>query len=292
MLESCKKEIPFLGVGVSLNPLWLEGIMSEITQAVPMIDWVEIYPENYLDRKMTHSACPSALKSLDATLGELALKGLPLVPHGDWLSVGDTDALDENYMKRLKRLLQCIQAPWFSDHLCFSSVDHVSLLGFMPLPRTSEVVRHIVPRIRAIQNYMALPFLVEPFFSYAREGSQELTEAQFIAEIVEQADCGLLLDAKVVHANTHRQRLDPVAFLAEIPLDRVVEVHMAGYRYSTPEADRKLHGVLREILIRTRPCGVLLEHVETVPADFQEVMDVTAEVRRVMNPLNCKEKAA
>jgi len=120
----------------------------------------------------------------------------PLVPHGLEMSIGSPDGLNGRYLEAVAGLVSDLAAPWFSDHLCFTRSGGVPLL---------------------LEN-----------ITYHLDMGGELTEAQFLCEILEHGDCGLLLDVTNLHVNSVNHRYDPIEFLNTIPLERVGQVHLAA----------------------------------------------------------------
>jgi uncharacterized protein (UPF0276 family) len=143
----------------------------------------------------------------------------------------------------------------------------------LPLPFTWEAVHHIVPRIRVVQERLERPFLIENISYYATMGPQELTEAQFLAEILERSDCGLLLDVNNIFVNAQNHGYDPGEFLNAIPLERVVQLHVAGHlRQKHLVVDTHAEPVCSEVwdllaVVIQRTCakGILLERDDNLP---------------------------
>jgi hypothetical protein len=152
-----------------------------------------------------------------------------LVAHGVSLSIGSTDPLDLQHVRRLKRFCDDCHSPWFSDHLCFTRVDHVNLNDLIPLPFTDETVRHVAERARIVQDMTQRPFLLENVTYYMAPSRSQMSEAEFITRILDEADCGLLLDVSNVVLNSKNHGFDPEEFLRSIPVERVGQLHLAGY---------------------------------------------------------------
>src|SRR5262249_52628384 len=152
-----------------------------------------------------------------------------LVSHGVNLSLGSGDPLNMDYLLELKRLLDEFDVPWWSDHLCFASNSELYFNDLLPLPWSHEAVNHVCERIKRAQDYIGRPLLVENITYYMQMPGRQMHEAQFISEVLERADCGMLLDLNNVFVNSVNHRFDPYEFLSAIPLDRVVQIHMAGH---------------------------------------------------------------
>ena len=268
------KHCPVLGVGLGLRSSLLEDTLA----ATDLLDWLEITPENYMGRGGSSQRQLERIKA-----------AYPLVSHGVSLSIGSVDRWDEHYLTALEALFETINPPWFSDHLCFSGIQGRYFNDLMPLPRTWEAVAHCVQRIRAIQERFERPFLVENISYYLDYPDSELSEVQFLGEILEQSDCGLLLDVNNLYVN-HVNRpgqgdLEPHSFLAALPLERVVQIHVAGHNYY-PEGGIDTHGspvrdnvweLLDWTLSRCNPCGIMLER----DLDIPPFAELTPELRKL-----------
>jgi uncharacterized protein (UPF0276 family) len=203
----------------------------------------------------------------------------PLVSHGVSLSLGSVDPLNPAYLDELEDLFAWTHPPWFSDHLCFSSIEGVYFNDLMPLPKTWETVEHVVRRIGTLQERFQRPFLFENISQYLHAPEDELSDAVFITSILKSADCALLLDVNNVYVNSQNHDFNPISFLEQIPLERVVQIHMAGH-HQFNEGLVDTHGaaviepvwaLLEWVLQQARPSGLLLERDTEIPP-FEELV--------------------
>ncbi|MDH4380229.1 MAG: DUF692 domain-containing protein [Vampirovibrionales bacterium] len=214
--------LPWLGFGVGLKDTYCDAIVSHAQTAdcTEQIDWLEIIPENYMNK---------GGYSLDV-LNTLIKADFPMSSHGVNLSLGSTDPLNTDYVSSLKELFNTVQPVWFSDHLSFSSVNGHYLNDLMPLPFSQEAVDHCVTKICQVQQEFEAPFIIENISYYAEfKDAGGMNEAEFLTQILEKSDCGLLLDINNVYVNSRNHGYDPIGFLQSIPLERVVEIHIAGH---------------------------------------------------------------
>ncbi|HEY9786061.1 MAG TPA: DUF692 domain-containing protein [Candidatus Obscuribacterales bacterium] len=259
-----KAMLPILGVGLGYRP----EIAEETLEHPERIDFLEIVSENYLNTGSLR------LKELDRA-GDFQI-----IPHGISLSIGSTDPIDIDYLNDLRSLFLRIGAPWWSDHLCFTGIGGMHLHELCPLPYTNEAVRHVAERIWKIQEYMGLPFLLENITSYMTLPGAEMDEARFTAEVLERADCGMLLDVNNVFVNAHNHNYDPYAFVDALPLERVVQIHIAGHRRSEAlwidtHGSKICDGVydlLAYVLRKTKVHAILLERDQYFPK-FSAILD-------------------
>jgi uncharacterized protein (UPF0276 family) len=260
------------GVGLGLRWDLVEDILG---RPPPELAWIEVAPENYMRRG---GRFPAALTA--------CADRWPIVTHGLCMSLGGTDPLDRTYLKTLGDFRRAIGSPWHSDHLCFGAVDGVALHDLLPLPFTRAAVDHVAARIRQAQDALGVPMAVENISYYAHPGEPEMDEGDFVAEVVAASGCQLMLDVNNLYVNATNHRFDPRALLAKMPLDRVIQIHVAGHDESDPRVLIDTHAeplkdevyeLLAWTLKRTGQVPVLLERDDNFPP-WEELC---AELRRL-----------
>jgi len=248
------------GVGLGLRWPLLEDLLEHPSAELA---WLEIAPENYMRRG----------GRFPATL-ETCLERWPVVTHGLSLSLGGTEAPDRSYLHTLRDFLQRVQTPWHSDHLCFSIASGTAAHDLLPLPFSKAMVTQVVDRIRSAQDALGVPIAVENISAYVIVPGSEMTESEFVTEVVQRAECQLLLDVNNVFVNAQNHGFDAKTALAAMPLDRVVQLHMAGHE-RTPEGCIDTHAedicddvfaLLAWTLQRTGPVPILLERDDNFPS--------------------------
>jgi uncharacterized protein (UPF0276 family) len=202
------------GFGLGLRPDHYQAILDD----EPAIDWLEIVSENYL----VDGGRP--LRMLDRIA-----ERYPLAMHGVSLSIGGSDPLDRDYLRRLAALARRVRPQLISDHLCWTAIDGVQLHDLMPLPHTEEALRHVAARVRQVQDVLGRQILLENVSSYLRFDGDTLAEWQFLAELVAESGCGLLLDVNNVYVNSRNHGFDALAFLDGLPRGGVRQIHLAGH---------------------------------------------------------------
>jgi uncharacterized protein (UPF0276 family) len=203
-----------LGIGIGLRVPHYRHILAE----KPCLGWFEIISENY----MVDGGRP--LEILDEILDRYTV-----VQHGVSLYFGSTDPIDRVQLEKLKRLAKRTKTPFLSDHLCWGSVDGTYTHDLLPLPFTFQAAKHTARRIKAAQDYLEVPVCVENVSSYAEFHASEMNEWQFLTEVTEQADCGILLDVNNIYVSAWNHGFDPYEYLNNIPLHRVAQIHVAGH---------------------------------------------------------------
>lgn len=256
------------GVGLGLRWEFLE----EVLQGPPIdVAFFEVSPENYMRRGGYYPAALEALKERYA-----------FVTHGLTLSLGAVDPPSPSYLSELDAEITRLGSPWHSDHLCFSSAGPLMLHELLPLKHSRESVTRVADRLRAVQDRLGVPMAVENISYYAHPGAPEMPETEFIRQVIEQSGCGLLLDVNNVYVNAKNHGFDARAFILDLPLERVVQVHVAGHTPSKwdPELVIDTHGApvcdpvldLLELAIsHTGPVAVLLERDNDIP-DLPELL--------------------
>ena len=206
--------LPNLGIGLGLRTVHYSTIVEEH----PAVDWFEIISDNYL------RTAGRPLDFLEAIAAEY-----PIVMHGVSLSIGSTDPLDEEYLHELRALRDRVGARWVSDHLCWTGVAGRNAHDLLPMPYTEEALRHVVGRVKHVQDFLGAPLVLENPSTYVEFAKASMREWEFLGRLAEDADCALLLDVNNVYVSARNHGFDPMTYLEAIPFDRVVQFHVAGH---------------------------------------------------------------
>ncbi|MGB3915926.1 DUF692 domain-containing protein [Thiothrix litoralis] len=205
---------PVSGCGVGLRPQHID----QITDTKPAIPWLEILTDNYL--------LPGSVQQ--DYLFEIA-EHYPLTFHGVGMSLGSTDPLNSEYFKRVKALVERVNPAWVSDHLCWTSVHGLVTHDLIPLPYTEETIRHAASRIRQAQDMLGRRLVIENVSSYLQYQQSTMSEWDFLCAVAEEADCHILLDVNNIYVSACNHDFAPLDYLNAIPVERVQEIHLAGY---------------------------------------------------------------
>ncbi len=252
-----------LATGIGLRSPHYGHILSE----KPTVDWFEIISENY----MVEGGRP--LEVLD-----LILEQYRVVQHGVGLYPGNADGVDRDHLKRLKRLVKRTKTPWISDHLCWGSIDGSMSHDLLPIPFTFEAVRKTAENLRMTQDFLEVPLAVENVSSYGDFNGNEMTEWEFLAEVSELADVGILLDVNNIYVSSINNGFDPLEYVNFVPPERVAQIHIAGHsRYERFIIDTHDHPVIDPVwklyeraIERCGAVATLLEWDGKIPS-FEEV---------------------
>lgn len=191
---------------------------AEWVRCAPEVGWLEAHSENYL-----HLDSPAAKVLL--RLRERYALSL----HGVGLSLGSTDPLDQNHLKKLRHLIECAQPSLVSEHLSWGSVDGRFVNDLLPLPYTSESLQHLNDRVDQTQEALGRPILLENISAYLQFAHSDIAEAQFLRELSRRTGCGLLVDVNNLYVNERNHGLDARGFIEAIPAQAVQELHLAGH---------------------------------------------------------------
>lgn len=276
-----------LGIGIGLRVPHYNHILSK----KPTVDWFEVISENY----MVDAGRP--LEILDRILEQYQV-----VQHGVSLYFGSTDRLNRDHLKRLKKLVRRTNTPFLSDHLCWGSVDGSYTHDLLPMPYTFASAKNTAERIKHVQDVVEVPVIVENVSSYAEFHLSEMTEWEFLSEVAERADCGILLDVNNIYVSSQNHSFNPFDYVNGVPPDRVAQIHLAGHsKFERYLLDTHDHPVLDPVwklyaraIERCGPTATLLEWDAKIPS-FDEVHSEALKARKYLDAVQrkaLKEKPA
>jgi uncharacterized protein (UPF0276 family) len=264
---------PSLGYGLGLRTPYYEPILA----SNPPIDWFEILTENYL------VGGGKPLHYLDRIC-----ERYPVVMHGVSLSIGSTDPLDFDYLRRVRALAERIRPRWISDHLCWTGCGGHNFHDLLPLPYDDEVIRHVAARVRQVQDVLGQRILLENVSSYLEYRHSTMPEWEFLAAVAAESDCLLLLDVNNIYVSAINHDFDPLDYLHAVPAERVQQIHLAGHRshgdyiidsHDQPVVDA-VWALYAQALETIGPRATMIERDDNMPP-FDELLAELAEVRRV-----------
>ena len=206
--------LPDLGVGLGLRTVHYAHILEQ----APEVGWFEILSENYMQTK------GRPLQFLDQITDRYRV-----AMHGVSLSIGGTDPLDRGYLAELKALRDRTNALWVSDHLCWTGVAGKNTHDLLPMPYTEESLKHVVARVREVQDFLGAPLALENPSTYLELVESSMPEWEFMGRLAEDANCALLLDVNNVYVSAFNHGFDPQKYLDAVPWDRVVQLHVSGH---------------------------------------------------------------
>ncbi|GAA0560054.1 DUF692 domain-containing protein [Paractinoplanes ferrugineus] len=268
------------GVGIGWRPE-IAGFVA----GLPGLRFAEVVAESV----HAHGELPPGL-------GDLIERGVTVVPHGVRLSLGGAEPVDPQRVRHLAEVAERVRAPLVSEHIAFVRAGGVEAGHLLPLPRSREAVDAVVANVRRTQAELAVPLALEPIAALFDWPDDELSEADFLTEILDRTGAGLLLDVANVYANARNRGTDPLELLDELPLDRVAYVHVAGgaehdglyhdtHSHATPQPVLDLVG---ELCRRHRPPALMLER----DGDYPPAAELRAELDAIAHAAGYPEVTA
>ncbi|MFI1397023.1 DUF692 domain-containing protein [Streptomyces sp. NPDC020681] len=264
-----------LGIGIGWRPE-----IADAVEALPGVDWVEVVAEN---------VCPG---HLPASLARLRARGTRIVPHGVSLGLGGADRPSEEKLGELAKTATALGSPLVTEHIAFvraggllTASPQLEAGHLLPVPRTWDALKVLCENVRIAQDLLPVPLALENIAALIAWPDEELTEGQFLAELVERTGVGLLIDVANLHTNHVNRGEDPATALDELPVEAIAYVHVAGGMeregvwhdtHAHPVTEPVLD-VLRDLRSRVSPPGVLLERDD----DFPPAEELAAELETI-----------
>ncbi|MFJ3877475.1 DUF692 domain-containing protein [Streptomyces sp. NPDC090077] len=269
------KPMERLGVGIGWRPE-----IADAVERLDGLDWVEVVAENI---------CPGHLPE---SLLRLRERGVRVVPHGVSLGLGGADRPDPAKLAALGERAVALGAPLVTEHIAFVRTSSPLLEAghLLPVPRTRDALAVLCENVRIAQDALPVPLALENIAALVSWPGEELTEGQFLTELVERTGVRLLIDVANLHTNRVNRGEDPAAVLDAVPLEALAYVHVAG----GVERDGVWHDthahpvppVVLDVLARLRervdPPGVLLERDDDFPPEAELASEV-ARIRAVVD---------
>jgi len=266
-------EIPFLGSGM--------GFRREIKPAIldrrEEIDFLEVITEQYTEDPRT--------------LDELAAirESFPVIPHGVSLSVGSAIPPYRELLSKIKEICEITRTPYYSEHLCMTRAPGIDIGHLSPLWFTEEMLGWVRDNVHRIQDYLGLPLILENVTYLFDLPEARMSQTEFFNRLVEDTGCGVLLDVTNVYINSANHEFDPVEFLDQMPLDRVVQLHLAGGYWSrgilidghSETVEDGTWDLLEVVARKARPRGSILEHDKNFP-DIEELVATVGKARHIL----------
>ncbi|WP_262699361.1 MULTISPECIES: DUF692 domain-containing protein [Streptomyces] len=253
-----------LGTGIG----WRPEIADDIAR-LPGIDWVEVVAENI---------CPDHVPD---ALRRLRERGTTVVPHGVSLGLGGAERPGPGRLRALAERAEALGSPLVTEHIAFvraggplTASPAIEAGHLLPVPRTRDALDVLCENVRIAQDALPVPLAVENIAALISWPGEEMTEGQFLAELVERTGVRLLIDVANLHTNHVNRGEDPAKALDELPTSAIAYVHVAGgverdgvwHDSHAHPVTQPVLDVLAELCARTTPPGVLLERDEDFPA--------------------------
>jgi uncharacterized protein (UPF0276 family) len=266
--------LPTLSVGLGYRPQF----RAELFENRPCVDFLEIIADQYFD------APPEKLAELD-----LLRAHFPLVPHGLDLSLGSVDGLDEVHVDKFARLIERIDPPWWSEHLCFTRAGGVAIGHLAALPLTRAALDTVERNVERLRRKIEAPLILENVTTVVAVPGAEMDSAEFLSRALERTGCGWLCDVANLHADAVNHGVDLEAGFPRWPWERVVQIHFAGGRWrgdvlidshDSPTAEA-VWALFERVAAVAPVKAAILERDEKIPL-FTELLDELERARRIL----------
>lgn len=267
------RPLPALGAGLGFRP----EFRGELFRNRSGVDFLEITADHYFD------SGPEKQAELD-----LLRRHFTLIPHGLNLSLGSAEGIDAGYLERFAGLVEQLNPPWWSEHICFTQAGGMDIGHLAPLPFSRAAVEALRRNVGRARERIRTPLILENISYVAQPPGSEMDEVEFLIRVLDATGCGLLLDVTNLYTNAVNHGFDPYAALRRMPLERIVQLHFAGgftedgllidsHSRPTPEAVWEL---LDEVLRSAPVKGAILERDEHIPP-LAELLPEVERVRRM-----------
>lgn len=266
--------IPFQGSGLGYR----FELKAEIWKHREEIDCLEIITDRYIEH-------PHLIPELE----ELC-DAFHVIPHGIGLSIG-SPAMDLDYVRSLRAITQLTKASYYSEHLCQTRAPGIDIGHLAPLWFTEEVLAHTVANVQCVQEMLGMPLILENTTYPFVIPHADMSQTEFFHRLVDATGCGILLDITNIRINAENHQFDPVEFLEQMPLDRVIQLHTSGgYRGDDGSfidghcavPDDAVWSVLEAFAARGRAKAAILEHDTKFPDDFSDLISTLNRTREIM----------
>lgn len=250
--------------GVGLKPEHFRAIV----ETWPDLGFFEVHAENYMVAGGPFHHFLTRIR-----------ERYPLSIHGVGLSIGSEGPLDGAHLDRLAALLDRYQPESFSEHLAWSSHGSVFLNDLLPMPYHRATLDRVCRHIDRVQSRLKCTLLLENPATYVEFESSTMGETEFIGEVLRRTGCGLLLDINNAYVSCTNHGRDAHAYVRALPLDRVGEIHLAGFARDTDAAgdpllidshgspvDRAVWDLYAYALTLAGPRPTLIERDNDIPA--------------------------
>lgn len=260
--------LPTLGVGLGFRPIH----RSEIFLYRDEIHFLEVTADHYFD--------PIAEKEKEL---RLLAKNFAIIPHGLAMSLGSAQGLDAEYVAEFANVVDTVQPAWCSDHIAFTRAGGLEIGHLTPIPRTKASLRVFQRNIEKLKQSVSVPIILENITETIVFPGEAIEQAEFLTELCEQSDVGLLLDVTNLFINSVNHRYDPIAVLHGLPRERIVQLHFVGGHLRDgvwidshgDETNEEVWQLLEEVLKYAPVKGMILERDENIPPLAQLIPEIS-----------------
>lgn len=247
--------IPFLGTGIGFRP----EIKSLIFLNREKIGFIEIIAEHYMDVP-------------DEKLKELAFlkKHFTVIPHAINLSLGSAEGLDQEYLLKLKKLVEFIDPPYWSEHISYTKAHGIDAGHLSPIVYNNDLLAVLKRNIKTVNELIPYPLILENITYHVELPGREYSDAAFLNALCKETNCGLLLDITNLYINSRNMNFNAQRFIDELYLENIVQLHFVGCEETAEQVidthasktSPEIFSLMEYLLSKHRPKGILLERDE------------------------------
>lgn len=263
------------GIGLGLRTSHYTHIESQL----PPIPWFEVLSDNYL------SLSGPSFYHLEKIRAHY-----PITLHGVGMSLGSTDPLNFDYLKKLKTLIQHTKPLLVSDHLSWTSLNGQYFHELLPLPYTEEAILHTANRIQQVQDFLGQQIMIENVSNYLQYKHSILPEWEFLQAVADTANCLILLDINNIYVSAYNNHFSPEKYIENLSAQRVTQFHLAGFTnhgdYLLDTHGETIHDPVLNLyqlaLKKFGPLAAIVEWDNNVP-DFLTLQNEAQRAQKVMD---------
>jgi uncharacterized protein len=267
--------LPYLGSGIGYR----REIKDTLFSARDDIDFLEILTDQFIDG-------PQALNEVREVCD-----AFPVIPHGIGLSVGSATGLDYEYLRKIKPISDITRSPYYSEHLCMTRAPGLEIGHLSPLAFTEDVLERTIRNVQQAQDFLEKPLILENVTYLITIPNAEMSQSEFFRRLVEASGCGVLLDITNVYINSVNHGFDPLDFLDAMPLEQVVQVHLAGGYWShevlvdshSESVQDETWELFEALVARTMIRACILEQDANFPETIASLVEQIKRARSIMN---------
>ena len=272
--KSSFADLPQLGVGIGFRPTYRSQLFIHRAQ----VDFLEIIADHY------YHITPPVGDEL-----HLLANNFKLIPHGLALSLGSAEGLNEDYLSHFVSCVSRIRPAWCSDHIAFTRANGIDIGHLTPLPKTNAALKSLRQNITRLQDHLETPFILENITESFRYPNDQYSDADFLCEICEQNEVGILLDVTNLFINAANYNFDPLTFLQKLPRDKIVQLHFVGASFENGQwhdnhaaaTQEEIWQLLIEVVKYASVKGIILERDLNLP-DLSELTPELNRARTIM----------
>jgi uncharacterized protein (UPF0276 family) len=222
---------PVTGAGLGLRREKLDEMLVSMKENnLSPVNFMEVAPENWIN--------------VGGTFGKKFrqfTEKYDFICHGLSLSIGSPSPLDEDFVRDVGNFINTHGIKHYSEHLTYCS-DDGHLYDLLPIPFSEEAVHYVAERIRRVQDILQQEISMENASYYTPAPGKEMEEIEFLNAVLDEADCGLLLDVNNIYVNSVNHHYDPIEFLKQLPAERIRYAHIAGHYNEDDDLIVDTHG--------------------------------------------------